>query len=39
LITFGLREGLKELKGPYLEPMGGEVLDPVKAWCHSVEEC
>ena len=25
-----LGEGLKELKGPYLASMGGEVLDPVK---------
>ena len=26
-----LREELKELKGPYLASMGGEVLGPVKA--------
>jgi hypothetical protein len=26
-----LREGLKELKGPYLASMGGEALYPVKA--------
>jgi hypothetical protein len=26
-----LGEGLKELKGPYLASMGGEVLGPVKA--------
>jgi hypothetical protein len=25
-----LEEGLKELKGPYLASMGGEVLGPVK---------
>jgi hypothetical protein len=26
-----LREGLKELKGPYMASMGGEALGPVKA--------
>jgi hypothetical protein len=27
----GVREGLKELKGPYLASMGGEALGPEKA--------
>jgi hypothetical protein len=26
-----LGEGLKELKGPYLESVGGEALGPMKA--------
>jgi hypothetical protein len=34
-----LGEILKELKGPYLVSMEGEVLGPVKAWYPSVEEC
>jgi hypothetical protein len=34
-----LREGLKELKGPYLTSMGDEVLGPVKPQCSNVEEC
>ena len=34
-----LREGLKELKGPYLALMGGEALGSVKAWCPSAGKC
>jgi hypothetical protein len=34
-----LREGLEELKGPYLASMEGEGLGLVKAGCPSVEEC
>jgi hypothetical protein len=34
-----LGEELKELMGPYLESVGVEALGPVKALCHSVEEC
>ena len=34
-----LGEGLRELKGHYMAPMGGEHLVPVKVLCPSVEDC
>jgi hypothetical protein len=34
-----LEEGLKELKGLYVESVGGEALGRVNAWCPNVEEC